>query len=222
MIYKHVFLGLIATAALMSATGCGKQASTTTPPVEKTTSVQTPAEKPQIVDTTPKTPAAVPVATSNPEPLPVATPAPAPNPLAATPPPATPAVESKPTTVPPSTLQTSFQAQKLAVSQAVTNQVQAVPTAATNQVLGALGLTNSVSGAVTNQVEALLEKAKVLSNNQKYQEALTTVTQLYNTKLTPEQRQKADDLKAQIQASLAQKASTEANSVLGGFLGGKK
>ncbi|MDB6033664.1 MAG: hypothetical protein JWM16_4002 [Verrucomicrobiales bacterium] len=203
------------------------------PAVEKTTNVQPNAAKPQLADTTPKTPAAAPVAASNPEPLPVSTPVPAPNPVAATPPPTTPAVESIPASVPPNALQTSFQAQKLAVSQAVTNQVQAVAssttnqlqalaTAATNQVLGALGLTNSVSAAVTNQVEVLLEKAKILSNNQKYQEALTTVTQLYNTKLTPEQRQKADDLKAQIQASLAQKATTEANSVLGGLLGGKK
>ena len=70
----------------------------------------------------------------------------------------------------------------------------------------------------TNQVQALLEQAKNLTSNQKYQEALGTLTQLYNTKLTPEQKQQADELKVQIQPAVTQKAA----SSLGNFLGGKK
>jgi outer membrane PBP1 activator LpoA protein len=64
----------------------------------------------------------------------------------------------------------------------------------------------------------LLDQAKNLTSNQKYQEALGTLTQLYATKLTPEQKQQADDLKAQIQTAVSQKAA----STLGNFLGGKK
>ena len=54
------------------------------------------------------------------------------------------------------------------------------------------------------------------------QDALGYVTQLYNTKLTPDQKQQVDALKAQIQAGMAQKAESEASSVLGGFLGGEE
>jgi len=63
----------------------------------------------------------------------------------------------------------------------------------------------------------LLEQAKALTANQKYQDALTTLTELYQTKLTPEQKQQADTLKAQIQTAMAEKAT----SALGSFLGAR-
>jgi hypothetical protein len=105
---------------------------------------------------------------------------------------------------------------------AATNQFQAMAAAATNKGLAALGMTNQALASGTNQVQALLEKAKTLTANQKYQDALGYVTQLYNTKLTPDQKQQVDALKAQIQTAMAQKAESQATSVLGGFLGGKK
>ncbi len=120
------------------------------------------------------------------------------------------------------TLQTTLQTQQVALTQAVISQIQALAGGATNRGINALAITNQVASAATNQVQALLDKARLLTSNQKYQEALNTVSQLYATKLTPEQKQKADDLKNQIQTALAQKASSEAGSVLGNMLGGKK
>ena len=110
-----------------------------------------------------------------------------------------------------------LQAQPLSLAQAGSNQFQALAATATNGILAALGMTNQIA-TTTNQVQALLEQAKKLSGSQKYQEALGTLTQLYETKLTPQQKQQADDLKAQIQTAMAQKAA----SALGNFLGGKK
>jgi hypothetical protein len=40
--------------------------------------------------------------------------------------------------------------------------------------------------------------------------------QLYNTKLTPEQKQLAEDIKAQVEAGLAQKAASTRGNILGG------
>jgi len=119
-------------------------------------------------------------------------------------------------------MQKLLQASKGAFAQAATNEFRALTQNATNQSQAALASTTPVAVAGTNQVQALLEKAKSLTQNQKYQEALTNLTQLYNSKLTPEQKQKADDLKAQVQAGLAKKATEEATSVLGNILGGKK
>jgi hypothetical protein len=112
--------------------------------------------------------------------------------------------------------------QSQTMAAAATNQFQAMAAAATNKALAALGMTNQALASGTNQVGALLEKAKILTANQKYQDALGYVTQLYNTKLTPDQKQQVDTLKAQIQTAMAQKAESQASSVLGGFLGGKK
>ncbi len=106
---------------------------------------------------------------------------------------------------------------------AATNQLQALTSSATNNLLTALGATNGAASTSTNfAVQALLEKAKILSSNQKYQEALTTLTTVYETQLTTEQKQQADALKSQIQTALAEKAVSGASSALGGFLGGKK
>ena len=120
------------------------------------------------------------------------------------------------------TLSSALQPQQQTLAQAGTNQWQALTAAATNRLLGALGTTNSVALTTTNQVQVLLEQAKALTTNQNYQAALGKVTELYNTKLTPEQKQQVDALKTQIQTAAAQKAAAEASSVLGGFLGGKK
>jgi hypothetical protein len=100
-------------------------------------------------------------------------------------------------------LPSTLQSPKLSLGESATNLVQAA------------------TAASTNEVAVLLEKAKGLVSNQKYQEAINTVQQLYATKLTPEQRQTADNLKNQAQAALAKQA-TNAMSVLDNILGGKK
>jgi hypothetical protein len=72
------------------------------------------------------------------------------------------------------------------------------------------------------QAQGLIDRAKGLVTDQKYQEALSTLKQLANLKLTPEQQKLVDDLKAQIQSALAKSATTDPASAPGGALGGKK
>jgi hypothetical protein len=231
---KYSLLSLAAGAVLLLANGCGKQETIVTPTADKTATSPAPAavEKPQGVEalkatiSQPAAPAKPEVAaTINPA---VATPAPAIVSATATAtvtvaaPPQKPAAD-QPVAIAPvaaasntvgttaAAWKSSSQAGQLSLAQAATNQVQA-----------ALGMTNQAALTRTNQVQVLLEQAKSLTTNQKYQEALATLTQLYNTKLTPEQKQQADDLKTQIETALAQKAGAEASSALGNILGGKK
>ena len=96
--------------------------------------------------------------------------------------------------------------------------VPAVPAAATQAVAEA----TAAASAATSQAQTLIDQAKGLVTDQKYQEALGVVQQLASVKLTPEQQQLVDGLKAQIQTALAKKAASDAGSALGGALGGKK
>ena len=129
----------------------------------------------------------------------------------------------QPTTTPPAastnataaTPAATPQIQPVSLAQTATNEARALAAAATNALLGALANTNQAA-FTTNQVQALLDHAKALTANQKYQDALATLTELYNTKLTPEQKQKADDLKVQIESAMAQKAASSLGNILGG------
>ena len=58
----------------------------------------------------------------------------------------------------------------------------------------------------------------------KYQDALSSINGLANVKLTPEQQNRIDDLKAQVQTALAKLGTSGSNvgSGLSGILGGKK
>jgi hypothetical protein len=224
--YKYSLMGLAAGTALLLAGGCSKQESPAAPAADnspKASSVvsgdNAPAvQAPKAVDSRPAvSPTPAPAAAA----VPVAvTTAPATNPVAVQSPKA--AADQPTATTPVASAIITNEPQRLALAQSATNQFKALAAARTDQLLAALGTTNQVLALGTNQVEVLLQRAKTLSANQKYQEALDTVTQLYSTKLTPDQKQKADDLKAQIQTSLTQEATAKASSALGNFLGGKK
>jgi predicted Zn-dependent protease len=74
----------------------------------------------------------------------------------------------------------------------------------------------------TEQANNLFAQAKSFMAEKKYSEALNSLKQLSNLKLTPEQQKMLDDLKQQVQAALAKAGATEAASKLGDVLGGKK
>jgi hypothetical protein len=108
-------------------------------------------------------------------------------------------------------------------AKAAAEQVQSAVTAAVDQAVKEVASeANAAAAAASTQAEQLVDKAKGLVGSEKYQEALNTVQQLTNMKLTPEQQKLVDDLKAQIQTALAKAAGTNAASALGNILGGKK
>lgn len=86
----------------------------------------------------------------------------------------------------------------------------------------AVSQTNTAAAASTSQVQGMIDKAKGLVTNEKYQDALNVVQQLSSMKLTAEQQTVVGGLKAQIQTALAKAAGADAASALGNVLGGKK
>jgi hypothetical protein len=72
------------------------------------------------------------------------------------------------------------------------------------------------------QAQGLIDRAKSLVADNKYQDALASLSQLASTKLTPDQQKIVDGLKAQIQAALGKTTASDAASALGGALGDKK
>jgi hypothetical protein len=114
------------------------------------------------------------------------------------------------------------------VTQAAT-QVRAATTAGTDLVNAAAApvtqaTTQPAAQAQPSQtmVQTLIDRAKSLVGDQKYSDALNTLSQLSNVKLTPEQQALVDSLKSQIQTALAKAGASDAASALGGVLGGKK
>jgi hypothetical protein len=188
----YSILGLTVGAALFLANGCSKEQ----PPAGETPKAMNPvpSEAPQ--------PAAEPApAVSTPVPAPAQAPSPA-----------------------PSVAQPAVEAPKAATEQApptaATTAAEGVQAAATQAVATAAAA--AASSAAGTQVQALIDKAKGLVTNQKYQDALSTVQQLYGLKLTPEQQTLVDGLKAQIQTAMAKSAASDAASAVGNVLGGKK
>jgi hypothetical protein len=116
------------------------------------------------------------------------------------------------------------EAQKAVESpKAAADHAQPTVAAATEQaVKAAVSQTNTVAAASSTQVQGLIDKAKGLVTDEKYQDALKVVQQLSSLKLTPEQQTLVDGLKSQIQTALAKATGADAASALGNVLGGKK
>jgi hypothetical protein len=83
-------------------------------------------------------------------------------------------------------------------------------------------LTEQGAAAVQNQSQGLIDKAKAYIADKKYTEALDSLKNLSNLKLTADQQKVVDDLKAQIEKAMASDAASGATKAVGGLLDGKK
>lgn len=80
----------------------------------------------------------------------------------------------------------------------------------------------TAAAAASGTAQTLIDKARVLVSEKKYQDALTVLGQMSDLKLTDDQKKLVESLKTQIQKALAGQAATDGASAVGNLLGGKK
>jgi hypothetical protein len=105
-----------------------------------------------------------------------------------------------------------------ATTNAVTNLQQEVSTQALDVIKketnSLTDKTNTVS-SITDGAAKIIEAARKLTGENKYDEALKMLGTLANSKLTPDQQKMVDSLKEQIQKAMAAKATESATKAVG-------
>jgi hypothetical protein len=100
----------------------------------------------------------------------------------------------------------------------VKKQADAVTVNAKATAADAVKQVEAAKDSAVSNVNAVIEKAKTLVAETKYEDASKLLQQLAVQTLTPEQQKFVDDLKAQIQKALASKATSDASGAVGNLL----
>ena len=100
----------------------------------------------------------------------------------------------------------------------VKKQADSVAASAKATAADAVKQVEAAKDSAVNNVNAVIEKAKTLISETKYEDASKLLQQLAAQTLTPEQQKLVDDLKAQIQKALASKATGDASGAVGNLL----
>jgi hypothetical protein len=120
-----------------------------------------------------------------------------------------------------------------AVKTETSKAADAVKTEASKSVETAKSTAQDLSDKVSNelkpsaqesqqQTQGIIDKVKSLVGEQKYQEAMTSLSQLSKMQLSSDQQKIVDSLKEKLQSALGKTTASDAASTLGGALGGKQ